>query len=179
MREAEAAEQQLMGMWKSDEEDEAPQPEQAEQDDEGSEDGSLTVTVPEGVSSGDTITLTTDGGEVDVEVPEGLSAGDEFSVELGTEPDEPEPKPEPEPESESEPEPAMTAEVLPSELEGLRLSAVQKRAVSEGVPPDAVEGAMDSDDPKASLIRLIVESASRRGAGRLAEPEPAAEGDRP
>ena len=91
MREAEAAEQQLMGMWQSGEEDEtAPhpeeqQPEQAEQEeDEESEDGSLTVTVPEGVSSGDTITLTTDDGDVDVEVPEGLSAGDEFSVELGT-----------------------------------------------------------------------------------------------
>ena len=91
--------------------------------------------------------------------------------------------PEPEREPEPEPEPVATVEALRSELEGLRLSAVQKRAVSEGVPPDAVEDAVDGDDPKASLIRLIVESASRRGADRQAElepePEPAAEGGRP
>ena len=72
---------------------------------------------------------------------------------------------------------------LRSALEAMRLTALQKRAVSEGVPPDAVEHAMDGDDPKASLIRLIVESASRRGADRQAElepePEPAAEGARP
>ena len=93
---------------------------------------------------------------------------------------QPEPEPVSEPESEPEPEPVATVEALRSELEGLRLSAVQKRAVSEGVPPDAVEHAMDGDDPKASLIRLIVESASRRGADRQAElepePEPAAGG---
>ena len=45
----------------------------------------------------------------------------------------------------------------------MRLTALQKRAVSEGVSAHAVEGAMDGDDPKAALIALIVELASSRG----------------
>ena len=40
------------------------------------------VTVPEGVSGGDTITVELpDGRELDVDIPEGLVAGDEFEVE--------------------------------------------------------------------------------------------------
>ena len=45
----------------------------------------------------------------------------------------------------------------------MRLKALERRAVSEGVGTEFVEGAMDGDDPKASLIALIVEMASRRG----------------
>ena len=45
----------------------------------------------------------------------------------------------------------------------MRLTALQKRARSEGVAADAVEDAMDGDDPKAALIALIVEVASSRG----------------
>ena len=52
---------------------------------------------------------------------------------------------------------------LRSELDAMRLGALQKRAASEGVSADAVDDAMDGDDPKASLIALIVELASNRG----------------
>eukprot|EP01045_Picozoa_sp_COSAG04_P020655 COSAG04_NODE_2136_length_4725_cov_8.089710_5_plen_950_part_01 len=55
------------------------------------------------------------------------------------------------------------AALLRAELGGMRVSALQKRAVSEGAPADAVEGAMDSDDPKAALVALVAEIASRRG----------------
>eukprot|EP01045_Picozoa_sp_COSAG04_P012082 COSAG04_NODE_800_length_10199_cov_36.147327_1_plen_2772_part_10 len=63
------------------------------------------------------------------------------------------------------PEPDESEEVaaLRTELGGMRLMALQKRAVSDGASADAVEDAMEGDDPKASLIALIVEAASRRG----------------
>eukprot|EP01045_Picozoa_sp_COSAG04_P003104 COSAG04_NODE_122_length_24803_cov_180.609415_6_plen_2065_part_01 len=66
--------------------------------------------------------------------------------------DAPEPYPQPEESSE-----------LRMELEVMRLTALQKRAVAEGVSSDAVDDAMDSDDPKASLVSLIVEVVSSRG----------------
>ena len=50
----------------------------------------------------------------------------------------------------------------------MRLKVLEQRAVSEGVPADAVEDAMDHDTPRSSLLRLIVELASSRGpADRL------------
>jgi hypothetical protein len=52
---------------------------------------------------------------------------------------------------------------LRSELEGMRLKALERRAVSEGVPADAVDDAMDGDDPKSSLVTLIIELPSSRG----------------
>jgi male-specific lethal 1 len=55
---------------------------------------------------------------------------------------------------------------LRSELEEMRLTALQKRAVSEGVSADAVDGAMDGDDPKSSLVALIIELASTHFAQR-------------
>eukprot|EP01045_Picozoa_sp_COSAG04_P016368 COSAG04_NODE_1360_length_7092_cov_12.824825_1_plen_1672_part_10 len=51
---------------------------------------------------------------------------------------------------------------LRSELESMRVVALQKRAASEGVPTDAVEDAMEAEDSKASLIALIVEASSSR-----------------
>ena len=45
----------------------------------------------------------------------------------------------------------------------MRLRALERRALSEGVSNDAVDDAMDGDDPKAALIALIVEAASSRG----------------
>ena len=36
----------------------------------------------------------------------------------------------------------------------MRLMALHKRASSEGVSPDSVEDAMDSGNPKASLVQL-------------------------
>ena len=53
-----------------------------------------------------------------------------------------------------------------SELEGMRLTALQKRAVSEGLPVEVVEEAMDGDDPKSSLVTLTVELVSSRVARR-------------
>ena len=58
-----------------------------------------------------------------------------------------------------------------SELQGsddapggqLRLAALQKRALSEGVSADVVDDTMDGDAPKASLIALIVAVAASRG----------------
>eukprot|EP01045_Picozoa_sp_COSAG04_P027049 COSAG04_NODE_3884_length_2450_cov_5.538069_1_plen_816_part_11 len=52
---------------------------------------------------------------------------------------------------------------LRSELEGMRLRGLERQALSEGVSADAVDAAMDGDDPKTSLIALIVELASSRG----------------
>ena len=49
----------------------------------------------------------------------------------------------------------------------MRLMALHKRAVGEGVDEsaaeDAVEAAMESGDPKATLIDLILEASSSRG----------------
>lgn len=46
--------------------------------------------------------------------------------------------------------------VLRAELDRLRLGAINKRAMAEGIDGDAIEAAMDSDDPKAALIDVIV-----------------------
>ena len=57
---------------------------------------------------------------------------------------------------------------LREELESLRLKALEKRAVAEGVDADAVEDALDEDSPKAALIDLIVAAVQQRGpADRL------------
>eukprot|EP01043_Picozoa_sp_COSAG02_P104325 COSAG02_NODE_40316_length_407_cov_0.412338_1_plen_116_part_01 len=55
------------------------------------------------------------------------------------------------------------AALLRLELVDMRLKALERRAASEGADTDAVEDAMDGDDPKASLIALIVEVTSSRG----------------
>ena len=41
-------------------------------------------------------------------------------------------------------------------LAGLRLKALERRAASDGVPADAAEDAMDSDNPKAVLVELLL-----------------------
>ena len=43
------------------------------------------------------------------------------------------------------------------ELGGLKLMALQKRAMSEGIDEDRVEDAMEAAEPKAKLIELLVE----------------------
>eukprot|EP01046_Picozoa_sp_COSAG06_P063118 COSAG06_NODE_14526_length_1149_cov_3.281905_1_plen_383_part_11 len=45
---------------------------------------------------------------------------------------------------------------LLSELQGMRLRDLRKRAKEVGVGSDALENAMDSDEPEASVIELIV-----------------------
>eukprot|EP01043_Picozoa_sp_COSAG02_P059117 COSAG02_NODE_7473_length_2996_cov_5.791508_4_plen_255_part_01 len=57
---------------------------------------------------------------------------------------------------------------LHAELAALRTGALQKRALAEGVNADAIEDALDEDNPKAALIELIVASAQQWGpADRL------------
>ena len=57
---------------------------------------------------------------------------------------------------------------LGAELEVLRATALQLRALAEGVAADAIEDALDEDNPKAALIGLIVASVQQRGpADRL------------
>ena len=53
---------------------------------------------------------------------------------------------------------ARAVEELRTELGGMRTMALHRRAVSEAVDADSLEDAMDSDDPKASLIELIVDA---------------------
>ena len=68
---------------------------------------------------------------------------------------------------ESGPDASPDIAALRSELEPMRLMALHKRAVAEGVDEsaveDAVEAAMESGDPKATLIDLILEASSSRG----------------
>lgn len=47
-------------------------------------------------------------------------------------------------------------EELRLELDGLRMMALQKRAISEGVDGPSLEDAMDSDDPKNGVITLLL-----------------------
>ena len=42
-----------------------------------------------------------------------------------------------------------------SELHSMRVMALHELALAEGVPADAVEDAMDDNDPKTVLIRLV------------------------
>jgi lambda repressor-like predicted transcriptional regulator len=49
--------------------------------------------------------------------------------------------------------------VLRRELEGLRLSTLRARAREAGVADDVLEDALDSDDPKGTLVGLLLERA--------------------
>ena len=53
---------------------------------------------------------------------------------------------------------------LRTELEGLKLSALKKRAASGGVSAERLEVANDSEDRKASIIRLILEAEQTEAA---------------
>ena len=60
--------------------------------------------------------------------------------------------------------PPADEEALPAlqkELRALRLRALEKRALAEGVGAEAVEEALDSDAPKPELVALIVRAAAR------------------
>ena len=52
---------------------------------------------------------------------------------------------------------------LMEELQGMRVSALRKRAASARISADLLEDALDADDSKAALIQLIVDDASSRG----------------
>ena len=58
-------------------------------------------------------------------------------------------------------------QLLRRELDGLKLGAINKRAIAEGVDDDTIEAAMDSDDPKAALIdALVLNSAGSAAKAR-------------
>eukprot|EP01045_Picozoa_sp_COSAG04_P000559 COSAG04_NODE_14_length_42641_cov_31.094847_2_plen_624_part_00 len=72
---------------------------------------------------------------------------------------------------EAEPAAAADIAVLSEALRGMKLMALQKRAVN-GIDESAVETAMEQDDPKAALIALIVSHEATpggRGAGGAAK----------
>lgn len=57
----------------------------------------------------------------------------------------------------------QTAEAtLLSELQGLKVSALRKRAATEGVGGEIIEEAEDSDDPKPAIIKLICDHRDHR-----------------
>ena len=61
---------------------------------------------------------------------------------------------------------AAAAQPLLAELRGMRMTALQRRAVDEGLTSDQIDDAMESDDPKAALISLLVgASAGSQGKG--------------
>eukprot|EP01045_Picozoa_sp_COSAG04_P007826 COSAG04_NODE_418_length_14698_cov_5.217412_4_plen_282_part_00 len=73
----------------------------------------------------------------------------------------------PRPSVRAQPKAAASAQPpLLAELRGMRLMALQRRAVDEGVDSDKVDDAMESDDPKATLISLLVEASSGGGQER-------------
>ena len=51
----------------------------------------------------------------------------------------------------------------------MRLMALHKRASSEGVRADSVEDAMDSENPKASLVQLLLAKQRDEGTARSQE----------
>jgi len=68
----------------------------------------------------------------------------------------------PKPSVRAQPKATLAAAQPPllAELRGMRLMALQRRAVDEGVDSNKVDDAMESDDPKATLISLLVEASS-------------------
>lgn len=55
-------------------------------------------------------------------------------------------------------DPAITA--LRSELSALKLGALTRRAVTEGVPTEELDDTDDTEDPKQALIELLLQRAS-------------------
>eukprot|EP01051_Picozoa_sp_SAG22_P036454 SAG22_NODE_17670_length_300_cov_1.288557_1_plen_95_part_10 len=53
--------------------------------------------------------------------------------------------------------------LLQHELDGMRVSALRKRAVKAHINADLLEEALDAHDSKAALIQLIIDDASSRG----------------
>eukprot|EP01046_Picozoa_sp_COSAG06_P007873 COSAG06_NODE_392_length_16344_cov_4.086981_12_plen_1028_part_00 len=52
---------------------------------------------------------------------------------------------------------------LREELRGLRLKQLRQRAAVEGLGEDAIDDALDGDDPKAALIDLLADRVASRG----------------
>eukprot|EP01043_Picozoa_sp_COSAG02_P055732 COSAG02_NODE_6514_length_3524_cov_7.432993_1_plen_244_part_00 len=58
---------------------------------------------------------------------------------------------------------------LRAELGALRAAALQTRAAADGVNADAIEDALDEDNPKAALIELIVAAVQASEAGAVVD----------
>ena len=72
--------------------------------------------------------------------------------------------PEPAPAADGTSSEAASSAALRAELQPLKLTALRKRALAEGIAKAAVEEAMDAtDDPKEALRALIVEMQRSRG----------------
>eukprot|EP01047_Picozoa_sp_COSAG01_P027191 COSAG01_NODE_1786_length_9231_cov_19.575276_2_plen_405_part_00 len=63
---------------------------------------------------------------------------------------------------------------LKAELAGLRVGALQKKALAAGVSEEAVDDALDEADPKATLAALILATASTASSGGSEEQAAAA-----
>jgi hypothetical protein len=61
-----------------------------------------------------------------------------------------------------------TLDVLRAELTALRLKELRTRAKTEGVSADLLEDAMDDDDPKAAVIKLLLDVRAAAEATRSA-----------
>ena len=61
------------------------------------------------------------------------------------------------------------SDALRRELEPLRLKQLRARARDAGIDAEALEDALDSDQPKATVIALLVAGAEARAAGVTAE----------
>ena len=63
--------------------------------------------------------------------------------------------------------PFLAPRVLPAtraELQGLKPSALQRRAKESGVPSEQIDEAVDSDTPKDALLRLLLNATSAPAA---------------
>eukprot|EP01046_Picozoa_sp_COSAG06_P007769 COSAG06_NODE_385_length_16466_cov_2.440582_9_plen_550_part_00 len=69
-------------------------------------------------------------------------------------------------EAEPEPDSSETKE-LRRELQAMRTAALRSRALAEGVDADAVEEALDADNPKMVLINLLLSHAASRGPSEI------------
>ena len=52
---------------------------------------------------------------------------------------------------------------LRTQLQNLRLKQLRRRAGAEGLDEDSIDDALDSDNPKASLIDLVIDRLVSRG----------------
>jgi hypothetical protein len=59
----------------------------------------------------------------------------------------------------------MARDALRAELSGLKLSALRRRALADGVGEDALDLASDGDDAKAAVVELVLAMADTGGGG--------------
>jgi hypothetical protein len=70
-----------------------------------------------------------------------------------------------------QPQAGITAQEL-SELQGLKLRDLRKRAQAAGVNRDDLEDAMDELDPETAVIELIMQAGAAAAAAEAAAPAP-------